>query len=101
MILVRDIFQVKLGQMDKVLAGLKGAMESSTRTSMVSRVLTDISGRYFTLVVETKAESMDAYWENLQAGFKDPEVAARDNPLLPYVESGHREFYNIEYEAEN
>ncbi len=42
---------------------------------------------------------MDAYWEALQASFKDPEMAEQENPFMQYIESGHREFYTIEYET--
>jgi hypothetical protein len=86
--------------MDEVLAALKAAAESGQTSSSISRVLTDISGNNFTLVFETKAESMDAFWENLQASFDDPEMAAQAAPFMQYVESGHREFYTIEYETE-
>ncbi len=100
MILARQVFQVKFGHMDEVLAGLKMAAESGQSMSN-TRVLTDISGNNFTLVFETKAESLDAFWDGLQASFDDPEMAEQANPLMQYVESGHREFYTIEYEAES
>ena len=98
MILVRDVLQVKFGQMDNILAALI-ASASSSQTSTVSRILTDLSGQYFTLVVETKAESMDAYWEALQASFTDPEQQEQMSPFGEFVESGHREFFTIEFEA--
>ncbi len=101
MILVRQVFQVKYGHMDKVLEALKAAAESDMSSSGASRVLTDISGNNFTLVVETKAESLGAFWEGLQASFEDPEMAARAEPFMQYIESGHREFYTIEYEVES
>ena len=99
MILVRQVFQVKFGQMDEVLAGIRAVAESSQGSSNVSRVLTDISGNNFTLVFESVAESLDAYWEGLQAVFEDAEAAAQLAPIMGHIESGHREFYNIEYEA--
>jgi hypothetical protein len=101
MILVRQVFQVKYGQMDKVLAAIEAASQSMQGSTNITRVLTDISGKNFTLVFESKAESMDAYWEALQAGFTDQEVSETVNVLMQHVESGHREFYTIEYELEN
>ena len=97
MILIRDTFHLKVGQMDRVLPAIK-AMIAGNPDSMYSRILTDISGRHFTLVVESKAESVDAYWNQLQASFgsQDAERAAAFSEL---VEFGHREFYNIEHEA--
>jgi hypothetical protein len=99
MILARQVFQVKFGHMDDVLAAFKAVSESGQGSSNGTRVLTDISGKNFTLVIETKAESLDAYWEALQAMFKDPEQAAQFNTIMQYIESGHKEFYTIEYEA--
>lgn len=101
MILVRQVFQVKYGHMDDVLGVIKAAAESGQTSSSVTRVLTDISGNNFTLVFETKAESVDAFWSDMQANFKDPEMAAQAEPLMKYVESGYREFYTIEYETES
>ncbi len=99
MILARQVFQVKYGHMDEILAALKAMSGSDQGSPGVNRVLTDISGNNFTLVFETKAESVDAYWEALQASFKDPEMSEQGNPFMQYIESGHREFYTIEYET--
>jgi hypothetical protein len=99
MILARQVFQVKYGHMDEILSALKEFSERAQNSGGVSRILTDLSGQNFTLVFETKAESMDAFWEGLQASFKDPEMAAMTGTFMQYIESGHREFYTIEYEA--
>lgn len=101
MILVRQVFQIKFNQMDKVLGALQQAMDQGADSGGVSRVLTDISGKNFTLVFETKAESLDAFWQDMQERFQDAESAEQMNIILPYIESGHREFYTIEYEAGN
>ena len=99
MILIRQVFQVKYGHMDEVLAALKALPQDSQMSGFGTRILTDISGPNFTLVIETKAESVDAYWTDLQASFQDPQMAAQMNGVLPYIESGHREFYTIEFES--
>ncbi len=101
MILVRDIFQVKFGHMDQVLAALRAQAESRAGSDgpvAVSRVLTDLSGSYFTLVMETRAESIDAYWSRLRAAFADSDRPEGDS-IMSYVESGRREFFTIEWEA--
>ena len=99
MILARNVFQVKFGQMDKVLEVLKSAEEKGMRMEGVSRILTDISGPHFTLVVETKAESVNAHREALQENFENPELAEIMGSVMQLVESGHSEYYTIEYEA--
>jgi hypothetical protein len=99
MILARQVFQVKYGHMDEVLAAFKAFLESDPGSTNVTRILTDISGNNFTLVFETKAESVDAYWEALQASFKDQDMNAQADVFQQYIESGCREFYTIEYEG--
>ena len=99
MILVRQVFQIKVNCMDKVLAYFNSVPEEVRNSTNVSRVLTDISGKNFTLVLETKAESLGAYWEAFQAMFKQMETSGQSDFLGQYVESGYKEFYNIEYEA--
>jgi len=99
MILVRDVFQVKFGHMDKVLAALEAFRQNNPDRSGVGRVLTDVSGGMFTLIFETKAESVDAHREQMLVAFEDPEMAKAMAETGQYFESGHREYYNIEYEA--
>lgn len=100
MILARQVFQVKFGHMDEVLAAIRKLAESGRDSGSVSRVLTDLSGPNFTLVFETVAESMDAYWKALQADFADPQMGELAGAFNEYIESGHREFYTIEYGAD-
>ena len=85
--------------MDEVLAAIKAAAESGQTSSLVTRVLTDISGNNFTLVFEGEAESLDAYWEAMQASFEDPDMQAQAGAFNQFIESGQREFYNIEFDA--
>jgi len=99
MILVRDVFQVKFGHMDKVLSALEVARQNNPDRPTTLRVLTDVSGNMFTLVFETKAESVDAHRERMLVAFEDPEMAKAMAEIGQYFESGHREYYNIEYEA--
>jgi hypothetical protein len=74
-------------------------MENNVDTGNITRVLTDISGKNFTLVFENKAESLDAFWQGMQENFQDAEAMEQMSKIMPYIESGYREFYTIEYEA--
>ena len=97
MILVRQVFQVKYGHMNEVLAAFKAM--GTDMPFQNTRVLTDISGNNFTLVLEMTAESVDAYMKTLQAMFADPGQAGMEDVFSTYIESGAREFYNIESES--
>ncbi|UCG24730.1 MAG: hypothetical protein JSW55_01665 [Chloroflexota bacterium] len=100
MFLVRSVFKVKFGHMDKVLAKLQAMAAESSGQTPLDRVLTDVSGSMFTIVFETKTESLDAHRERLMASFDEPEMAGAMAEIGQYFESGHNEYYNIEFEAE-
>lgn len=95
MILVRDIFQAKYGKGGDLVALFKEANETWSEDYAV-RILTDASGPFFSVVTEQEMESL-AEWER-QAGaiFAMPQFGAWFERMVPLVESGRREFYNIE-----
>jgi hypothetical protein len=99
MIIVRDVYQAKYGKgtelvalladFDKILAPVVGKATHS-------RVLSDASGPFFTIVHETEVESLAA-WETLSKKiFASKEFEPWFSRWLALVESGHREFYNVE-----
>lgn len=95
MILVRDVFQAKYGRGDELI---KLFQEIAQQMEMGSgrRLLTDLSGPFFTIVTETEAESLDAYFNQMREGFSRPEFGALFGRMQELVESGRREFYTIE-----
>jgi hypothetical protein len=97
MILVRDVFHARYGRGDELVALFKEAfaqMPDAMRTGS-SRLMTDLSGRYFTIVTQYEVESL-AEWERqfaaMMAQSGTDSFSARMNEL---VEWGHREFYTI------
>lgn len=99
MIQVRDIFQVKFGQIDQAVALFSRFRELSPAYKagrLHYNMLTDISGPMFTLVVEFMAESQ-AEWERLNwelLGSAEFPAWFKEFPLL--IEDGRREFYTVE-----
>ena len=94
MILVREVFQAKYGQGDSMVALFKEA-QGKWLSEMLSRLLVDLSGRFFTVVVEIEVESL-AEWEARMAQlFATPDTADWFARMTNFVESGHREFYTI------
>jgi hypothetical protein len=65
MILVRAVFQAKVGKAQELVASFKAALHQSNAADQ-SRILTDLSGPFDTVVVETIAESL-AEWEQRRA----------------------------------
>ena len=99
MILVRNVFHChpgKAGELARTFNEMAGQMPESMRQP--TRVLTDLSGRFETVVVETVVESIDAYLRGLQEMFADAATMQQQNPYTALVQSGHREYYTIEGE---
>ena len=98
MVIVRYEFQVKIGQMDNALALIEKARDERQELGNINRILTDISGSHFTLVIEGSGESVDAIRSAMMASVEDPELAEYMGAMMQMIESGHRTFYNVEYE---
>jgi hypothetical protein len=60
------------------------------------RILSDASGPFFTIVTEIEVANLAA-WENLMKEvFADPKFGRWFERMVPLVEAGRREFYNVE-----
>lgn len=95
MIVVRDVFQAKYGKGSELVTLFKEGLET-WGDRFDSRILTDASGSFFTVVTEREVESFAAWEENLSEIFSHPEFGDWFARMEPLVESGSREFYNIE-----
>ena len=95
MIVVRDVFQAKYGKGGELVKLLKEA-QSILPPTYAERVLTDASGQFFTVVTEAEVANL-AEWERVQKTvFANPEFGKFFAQMQPLVESGRREFYNVE-----
>lgn len=95
MILIRDVFQAPYGQGGDLVAHFQEARQQWS-ADYATRILTDAGGRFFTVIVETEVDSL-ADWERRQADiFNEPGFDDWFARMQPLVESGQREFYNIE-----
>jgi hypothetical protein len=98
MIVVRNVFQLKFGKAREALAQWKDAGKLFARLGMPmerSRLLTDLTGPFYTLVHEMSLESLTEYeklgqnvmgneeWHRWYAGFSS------------LCEGGHREIFSV------
>ena len=101
MILVRFVCRAKFGQASEVVAGFKQSGEivrTIVGPNIRTRILTDLSGPFDTVVQEIKVESL-AEWERLRAViFSNPEFQEAEAALPNFIESGRTEYYTIEAE---
>ncbi len=95
MILVRDIFQVKFGRMKEALESWKEMAKASPMPQENHpRVLTDLTGQYYTLIVEATFKDLTDY----ESFFRREMKGAGDvyhRKFVPLVDSGRREIYNV------
>jgi hypothetical protein len=97
-ILVRLVFQAKFGKAGELVANFKRGEHALT--SMMRgrnyRLLTDLSGPFDTVVQEMEYESIQAFQEDMQRMFADPQFGDSMSPGTDLIRSGHKEYYTIE-----
>lgn len=69
MIVARNVFHLKFGKMKEAKELWKTGMEiqrKSGASALPTRMLSDVTGRYYTLVLEVSAESMGDFEKHYQ-----------------------------------
>lgn len=94
MIVVRGVFQAKYGKGNELVQLMK---ESDTiwPSERRYRMMTDLSGPFFTVITEADYESFSAWEADAQKYFGDPRFVAWFERMTTLVESGRREFYTL------
>lgn len=80
------------------LAAFKDIGETATRAGFrqdTFRVLTDLVGSYYTLVLESTHETLAEYEQSSKSGIADEQWRAAYGKFTPLVESGYREIFTI------
>ncbi len=95
MIVVRGVFQAKYGKGDELVQLFKEGFEMWPTWARNARLLTDLSGPFFTVISDGEYESFAEWQAEGQALFGDPRFAAWFERMTALVESGRREFYNL------
>lgn len=99
MILHRVVFQAKFGKADDVVTMLKEGISHMPREVMgvyEPRILTDISGSFDTVILETVHESLATYEKARAALFAMGEESEEPSQMESLVQSGRNEYYTIE-----
>src|SRR5689334_21362364 len=99
MVVVRNVFQLKFGKAREAVALVKEGVEIQKRAlsgiDFSSRVLTDITGPFYTLVLELTVPSLGAFESSAPRLFGDKEWQANYEKLSALVQSGYREVFNV------
>jgi len=94
MIIIRDIFQLRFGEAKEAIPLLKqGAAALKEAGYPVDRILADVTGEYYTLVMESRFESLSQY-ERAAASIRDLDAWQRAyRGFVPLVRAGRREVF--------
>ena len=97
MILVRDIFQLKFGKAKeaKALARENEALYKKFGEGSSVRFLTDLTGEYYTFVMETTYGSLAVYEQSSAQAMRTKEFGDWYQKFMPLVESGRREIFSV------
>ncbi len=97
MILVRSVFQAKVGRGGELARFMIEGMQSAPAAAGRWRVLTDLtSGQFDTVVLESEFNSLAEWEQRRQQMFADPSYGEGMSRSVEQVESGHAELYTIE-----
>lgn len=98
MIVVRYVFHVKWGSIDEVASVFKSQISLFERIlggKHNVRLMTDLTGTFFTLVEEIDFKSVEE-WEELRPKiFADPEFQKSMASISHLIESGSTELYTL------
>jgi hypothetical protein len=98
MLLIRDLFFCKPGQVKPLLEKFKTMNKLSQRLGLgTSRLMTDlVAERYWTVVTEWEAKSLQHFEEEMGKAMQNKEFEEVMKGYHDLVDSGRREIYKIE-----
>ena len=96
MIVVRNIFQLKFGKAKDAKALIKEQQELLKKYGHPpSRFMTDLTGEFYTLVMETSYENLTAFEKSSQDAMGGKEFGEWYGKFVPLVDSGRREIFSL------
>jgi hypothetical protein len=100
MIVVRNVFRLKFGKAREALANMKEGLAIQKRVigdrvTFSTRLLTDATGPFYTLVLEVTLPNLAALEAEMPKIFGDEEFQANYRKTAEFVESGYREIFTI------
>jgi hypothetical protein len=97
MIVIRNVFRVKFGKAREAVALVKEgvAIQKRTGANFTARVLTDLTGPFYTVVLELTVPNLSAFEGEAPQFMADKDFQANYQKLVPLVDSGYREIFTI------
>lgn len=94
MLIIRNVFQCKPGQAKNLVAMLKETFAANSEMPR-SRVMTDLSAGFWTVVLETETASLEE-WEKQMGAATSSAARAPMEGYMELVTGGYREIFRIE-----
>jgi hypothetical protein len=97
MIVIRNVFRLKFGKTKEAVALMKErlAIQQRAGATFSSRLLTDLTGPFYTMVLELTVPSLAVFETEAPRFMADKDFQANYQKLVPLVESGYREVLSI------
>lgn len=98
MLIARQVFQARYGRGDELVAlfqELNSRRREEDPSVVPFRILTDVTGPFFTVVTEVEVESLAAWEGAFSESMAHPWMSEWFGRMQALVESGSREFYRI------
>jgi hypothetical protein len=100
MIIERNEFRIKFGKMREAKAiWLEIIRILKEETDLKTRVLTDISGPAYSLVLEIELTDLNHFEQNFRREMSNTRVRELYQQFIPICDSSARTFYTIEYDG--
>ena len=99
MVVVRNVFQLKFGKAKEAVALVKEGQALQKKAlagvDFSTRLLTDVTGPFYTLVLELTVPNLATFETYAPRLFSDKDWQANYQKLAPLVESGYREVFSV------
>lgn len=97
MIVVRNVFRLRFGKAREAVALFKegAAIQKRAGAQFTSRILTDVTGPFYTVVFEITASSLSDFEGQMPRIMGDKDFQANYQKLTPLIESGYREIFSV------
>ena len=99
MIVIRNVFRLKFGKAREAVAlfkeGIAIQKRLGTGVNFSTRLLTDVTGPFYTVVLELTVPSLTTFETEAPRFMGDKDWQANYQKITPLVESGYREIFTL------
>ncbi|MGE0406953.1 MAG: hypothetical protein AB7O65_11690 [Candidatus Korobacteraceae bacterium] len=99
MIVIRNVFRLKFGKAREAVALFKEGIAIQKRVGsgldFSTRLLTDLTGPFYTVVLEITAPNLTTYEAQAPRLMGDKDFQANYQKTTPLIESGYREIFTV------